>query len=43
MNPVVIVALTPLVLFEKFAPLGEYTARASGIALLALAVWTVAP
>lgn len=41
MNLVVIVALTVWVLFEKFAPFGEQTARASGIALLALAVWTV--
>lgn len=36
---VVIVALTPWVLAEKLAPLGERTARASGLALLAMAVW----
>lgn len=41
MNLVVIVALTAWVLVEKFAPFGEQTARASGVALLALAVWTV--
>jgi predicted metal-binding membrane protein len=42
MNLVVIVALTVWVVVEKFAPFGEQTARASGLALLALAVWTVA-
>ena len=39
MNLVVIVALTLWVLAEKFAPFGEQTARASGVALLAVAVW----
>ena len=39
MNPVVIVALTLWVLVEKFAPFGEQTARASGVALLAIALW----
>jgi predicted metal-binding membrane protein len=39
MNLVVIVTLTVWVLFEKFAPFGEQTASASGIGLLALAVW----
>ena len=38
MNLVVIVALTLWVLVEKFAPLGEQTARVSGAALLALAI-----
>ncbi|HZB26049.1 MAG TPA: DUF2182 domain-containing protein [Vicinamibacterales bacterium] len=42
MNLVVIVVLTVWVLFEKFAPFGEQTARASGLGLLALAVWMVA-
>jgi predicted metal-binding membrane protein len=40
MNLIVIVALTLWVLAEKFLPLGEQTARASGIVLLALAAWT---
>ena len=40
MNLVVIVALMAWVLAEKFLPFGEWTARASGIALLALAAWT---
>jgi predicted metal-binding membrane protein len=39
MNLVVIVALTLWVLAEKFAPFGEQTARVSGVALLAVAVW----
>jgi predicted metal-binding membrane protein len=39
MNLVVIVVLTLWVLAEKFAPFGEQTARASGVALLALAAW----
>ena len=39
MNLVVIVALTLWVLAEKFAPFGEQTARASGVALLAIALW----
>lgn len=40
MNLVVIVALMLWVLAEKFLPFGERTAKASGIALLALAAWT---
>lgn len=39
MNLVVIVALTLWVLVEKIGPFGEQTARASGVALLAVAVW----
>ena len=39
MNLVVIVALTLWVLAEKLAPFGEHTARASGVALLAVAFW----
>ena len=39
MNLVTIIALTVWVLVEKFAPFGEQTARVSGIALLALAIW----
>jgi predicted metal-binding membrane protein len=39
MNLVVIVALTLWVLAEKLAPFGEQTARVSGVALLALALW----
>jgi predicted metal-binding membrane protein len=41
MNLVVIVALTAWVIVEKFAPLGEYTATASGVVLLALAAWMI--
>ena len=41
MNLFVIVALTLWVLVEKVLPLGERTAQASGIALLALAAWTL--
>lgn len=40
MNLAVIVVLTLWVLIEKLLPFGEHTARASGIALLALAAWT---
>ena len=40
MNLFAIVALMLWVLAEKFLPYGERTARASGIALLALAAWT---
>jgi len=40
MNLVVILALTLWVLAEKFLPLGERTARVSGMVLLALAAWT---
>jgi predicted metal-binding membrane protein len=39
MNLVVIVALTLWVLAEKLVPFGEQTARASGVALLAIALW----
>jgi predicted metal-binding membrane protein len=39
MNLVVIVTLTLWVLAEKLAPFGEQTARASGVALLAVALW----
>jgi predicted metal-binding membrane protein len=42
MNLVVIVALTAWVMVEKFAPFGEQTATASGVALLAVAVWLIA-
>jgi len=41
MNLVVIVALTLWVLAEKFAPFGEQTAKVSGVALLAGAVWVM--
>ena len=41
MNLVVIVVLTLWVLAEKFAPFGEQTAKVSGVALLAVALWTV--
>jgi predicted metal-binding membrane protein len=39
MNLMIIVTLTMWVLVEKIAPFGERTATASGIALLAIAVW----
>jgi predicted metal-binding membrane protein len=39
MNLVVILALTAWVLVEKLAPFGERTATASGILLLAVALW----
>jgi predicted metal-binding membrane protein len=42
MNLVVIVALTLWVLAEKLAPFGEHTAKVTGVALLALAAWTLA-
>ena len=41
MNLVVIVALTAWVLAEKLAPFGMYTARITGLVLLALAAWMV--
>jgi predicted metal-binding membrane protein len=41
MNLAVIVVLTLWVLAEKFAPLGERTARVSGVALLAVALWAL--
>jgi predicted metal-binding membrane protein len=41
MNLVVIVALTLWVLVEKVLPLGEHTTRVSGVALLALAAWSL--
>jgi predicted metal-binding membrane protein len=40
MNLIVIVALMLWVLVEKILPLGEQAARASGMVLLALAVWS---
>jgi predicted metal-binding membrane protein len=39
MNLVVIVTLTIWVVVEKIAPFGEQTAAASGVVLLAIAVW----
>jgi predicted metal-binding membrane protein len=39
MNLTVIAALTVFVAFEKLAPVGAWTARISGVLLLALAVW----
>ena len=39
MNLVVIIALTAWVLVEKLAPFGERTAAASGVLLLAIAIW----
>ena len=39
MNLTVIVALTLFVAFEKLAPLGAWGARASGVLLVAAAVW----
>ena len=39
MNLVVILALTAWVLIEKLAPIGERTATASGVLLLAVAIW----
>ena len=39
MNLTVIVALTLFVAFEKLAPLGPWGARASGVLLVAAAVW----
>ena len=41
MNLVVIVALTAWVLAEKLAPFGIWTARITGLVLLALAAWMV--
>ena len=40
MNLTIIITLTMWVLVEKIAPLGEWTPTASGVALLAVAVWT---
>jgi predicted metal-binding membrane protein len=40
MNLTVIAALTVFVAFEKLAPIGAWSARASGAALIALAIWT---
>ncbi len=42
MNLVVILALTAWVLVEKLAPFGERTATASGVLLLATAIWMAA-
>jgi predicted metal-binding membrane protein len=39
MNLTVIVALTAFVAFEKLAPLGMYSARISGVLLIAAAIW----
>jgi predicted metal-binding membrane protein len=39
MNLVVILALTAWVLIEKLAPFGERTATASGVLLIAVAIW----
>jgi predicted metal-binding membrane protein len=39
MNLTVIAALTVFVAFEKLAPLGAWSARVSGVALIALAIW----
>jgi predicted metal-binding membrane protein len=39
MNLTVILTLTMWVLVEKIAPFGEWTATASGVVLLAIAVW----
>jgi predicted metal-binding membrane protein len=43
MNLAVIVALTLWVLIEKWLPLGDKAAWASGVVLLALAAWMAAP
>jgi predicted metal-binding membrane protein len=40
MNLVVIAALTVFVAFEKLVPLGAWSARVSGAALVALAIWS---
>src|SRR5690348_2302316 len=42
MNLVVIAALTLFVAFEKLIPLGPWSARVSGAALIAVAVWMIA-
>jgi predicted metal-binding membrane protein len=42
MNLAAIAALTVFVAFEKLVPLGEWSARASGAVLVALAVWMAA-
>jgi predicted metal-binding membrane protein len=39
MNLTVIAALTALVAFEKLTPLGAEGARASGVILIAAAIW----
>jgi predicted metal-binding membrane protein len=41
MNLFVIVALTLWVLAEKLLPLGERIAQVSGVALIAIAAWTL--
>ena len=43
MNLAVIAALTVFVAFEKLAPVGVWSARVSGAALLALALWMAWP
>jgi predicted metal-binding membrane protein len=39
MNLTVIAALTALVAFEKLAPFGMYSARISGVLLMAAGLW----
>jgi predicted metal-binding membrane protein len=39
MNLAVIAALTAFVAFEKLAPVGAWSARASGVLLIAAAAW----
>ena len=41
MNLVVIAALTMIVLIEKATPIGQWTSRVTGIALIALAAWVL--
>jgi predicted metal-binding membrane protein len=41
MNLTVIAALTVFVAFEKLMPVGRWGARASGVALVAIAIWIV--
>jgi predicted metal-binding membrane protein len=42
MNLTVIAALTLFVAFEKLVPLGAWSARASGVLLVLVAVWMAA-
>jgi predicted metal-binding membrane protein len=39
MNLAVIAALTVFVAFEKLVPIGTWSARISGVSLVALAAW----
>jgi hypothetical protein len=39
MNPIVIAALTAFVAFEKLVPLGPWSVRLSGAALIGLSLW----